>query len=125
MGGKTMSDYLVSKFWEGVNDEELKGCECTSCGKLMLPARIICPSCGSRDLSDKGYKGTGVVKTKTVIHVPLPRFQDMSPHGVGIIDLDEGVSISGLLLDDPEIGARVEAVYLEDGEKKILAFKPV
>ncbi|MES0325314.1 MAG: OB-fold domain-containing protein [Candidatus Bathyarchaeia archaeon] len=119
-----MSEYLVSKFWEGVNNEELNGCECTSCGKLMLPARIICPSCGSRDLTDKGYKGTGTVKTKTKIHVPLPRFQSISPHGVGIIDLDEGVSISGLLLDDPEIGDRVKAVYLEDGEKKLLAFKP-
>ena len=120
-----MSEYLVSKFWEGVNNEELKGCECTNCGKLMLPARIICPSCGSRDLTDKGYKGKGTVKTKTKIHVALPRFQSISPDGVGIIYLDEGVSISGLLLDDPEIGERVKAVYLEDGEKKLLAFKPV
>ena len=119
-----MSEDLVSKFWDGVNNEELNECACTSCGKLMLPARIICPGCGSRDLTDKGYKGTGTVKTKTKIHVPLPRFQSISPHGVGIIDLDEGVSISGLLFDDPEIGDRVKAVYLEDGEKKLLAFKP-
>ena len=119
-----MTEYLVSKFWEAVNNGELKGCECTSCDKLMLPARIICPSCGSRELTDKGYKGTGTVKTKTKIHVPLPRFQSISPHGVGIIDLDEGVSISGLLLDDPEIGDRVKAVYLDYGEKKLLAFKP-
>ncbi len=120
-----MQEYLVSKFWENINNEELKGCECTSCGKLMLPARIICPNCGSMDLTDKGYMGTGTVKAKTIIHVPLPRFQSISPHGVGIIDLDEGVSISGLLLDDPEIDQRVKAVYLEDGDKKILAFKPV
>ena len=71
------------------------------------------------------YIGTGILKTKTIIHVPLPRFKSISPHGVGIIDLDEEVSISGLLLDDPEIGQRVKAVYLEDGDKKLLAFKPV
>jgi hypothetical protein len=29
-----------------------------------------------------------------------------------------------LLLDNPEIGTRVKAVYLEDGNKKLLAFKP-
>jgi hypothetical protein len=29
-----------------------------------------------------------------------------------------------MLVDDPEIGQKVEAVYLEDGEQKLLAFKP-
>ena len=119
-----MSDFLVSKFWEGVSNEELKGCSCGSCGKKMLPPRMICPDCGSTELVTKQYKGTGVVKTKTKIYVPLPRFQKMSPYSVGIIDLDEGVSISGMLLDNPEIGQKVEAVYLEDGEDKLLAFKP-
>jgi uncharacterized OB-fold protein len=119
-----MSDFLVSKFWEGVSNEELKGCRCKSCGKMMLPPRMICPDCGSTELVNTSYKGTGVVKTKTVIHVPLPRFQNMTPYSVGIIDLEEGVSISGMLLDDPEIGQKVEAVYLEDGEQKLLAFKP-
>ena len=119
-----MSDFLVSKFWEGVSNEKLNGCIC-SCGKNMLPPRMICPDCGSTELENKQYKGTGVVKTKTVIHVPLPRFKDMCPYSVGIIDLDEGVSISGMLVGNPEIGQKVEAVYLEDGENKLLAFKSV
>ncbi len=120
-----MTDFSVSKFWEGVDNEELKGCECSMCGKLMLPARIICPDCGSTNLEGKRYEGKGSLKTKTVIHVSLPKFQKMAPHGVGIIDLDEGVSISGLLLGDPEIGDRVEVVYFEYEGEKILAFKPV
>ncbi len=119
-----MSDFLVSKFWEGVSNEELKGCSCDSCGKKMLPARMICPDCGSTELVNTKYGGKGVVKTKTMIYVPLPKFKEMCPYGVGIIDLDEGVSISGMLIDDPEIGEKVEAVYLEDGEAKVLAFKP-
>lgn len=119
-----MSEFLVSKFWEGVFNEELNGCTCDSCGKKMLPARMICPNCGATELVNTSYKGTGVLKTKTVIHVPLPRFQKMTPYSVGIVDLDEGVSISGMLVDDPEIGQKVEAVYLEDGEQKLLAFKP-
>lgn len=118
-----MTDFLVSKFWEGVSNKELKGCSC-SCGKMILPARMICPDCGSTDLSSMQYRGKGVVKTKTMIYVPLPRFKEMCPYSVGIIDLEEGVSISGMLLDDPEIGQKVEAVYLEDGESKLLAFKP-
>ena len=119
-----MSEFFVSKFWEGVNNEKLKGCKCDSCGKLMLPARMICPECGSRELTTTSYGGKGVVKTKTVIHVPLPRFQKITPYSVGIIELEEGVSISGMLVDDPEIGENVEVVYIEDGEQKLLAFKP-
>ena len=118
-----MSEFTVQKFWEGVTNEELKGCSC-SCGKKMLPGRLICPDCGSTELKETKYVGTGVVKTKTVIYVPLPRFKDMCPYSVGIVDLDEGVSISGMLLDNPEIGDKVEAVYIEDGEQKLLAFKP-
>ena len=82
-----MSEFLVSKFWEGVNNEELKGGKCDSCGNLMLPARMICPKCGSTELVNTSYKGTGVVKTKTVIHVPIPKFQNKTPYCVGIIDM--------------------------------------
>ena len=64
----------------------------------------------------------------TVVRVPLTRFQDLSPYGVGIIKLDEGPLITGMILGEIEnikIGDRVEAVYLDEGEDKVLAFKTV
>ena len=36
----------------------------------------------------------------------------------------EKQSSEDMLVDDPEIGEKVEVVYLEDGEHKLLAFKP-
>jgi len=38
--------------------------------------------------------------------------------------LDEGVSISGLLLDENvDVGSRVEAVYVKEEDGVVLAFK--
>ncbi len=42
------------------------------------------------------------------------------------MNLDEGPSITGMILgeiDKIKIGAKVEAVYLDEGDGKILAFK--
>ena len=68
----------------------------------MLPPRMICPECGSTDLNEYCFEGKGVVKTKTIIYVPLPRFQDICPYIVGIIELDEGPMISGMVLGEAD-----------------------
>ena len=63
-----------------------------------------------------------------MIHVPLTKFKDLNPYTVGIVDLDEDPSITGLILGDNEsieIGDRVKVVYLDEGEDKILAFKKI
>jgi len=51
---------------------------------------------------------------------------------VGIVQLDEGVSIMGRIVDvDPnepkkiEIDMRVKAVPIQENEKTVLAFKPL
>jgi len=94
----------------------------------MLPPRLICTKCGSTNLKEHCFEGKGTIKTKTVVHVPLSKFQDLSPYTVGIIELDEGPMITGMVLGDIDkikIGDRVEAVYMEEGEEVILAFKVV
>lgn len=113
-------------FKEGLKKEQLLGCKCIECEKLMAPPRMICIKCGSTELEAYYLKEKGIIKTKTVIHVPLTKFKDLNPYTVGIVDLEEGPSITGLILGDNEsikIGDRVKVVYLDKGEDKILAFK--
>jgi uncharacterized OB-fold protein len=119
-----MTEYTVKAYKDRLMNEELWGVECRSCGHLMLPPRPICNKCGSMDLGWRRCDGGGVVAAKTVVAVPLTRFQERCPYGVVIVTLDEGVSVSGLLLDeDVEVGSRVEAAYVKDGEGAVLAFK--
>src|SRR4030042_5739418 len=103
------------------------GCRCKACGRLMLPPRMVCRSCGSTDLEPHEFRGEGELKASTVIYVPLTRFQSMCPHSVGVVKLDEGVSVSGLILRDGKHlkpGARVKAKYLKEGDRVVLAFQP-
>ena len=118
----------VSSFKAGLKESKLEGCICEDCNKMMLPPRLICPDCGSTNLKEHCFDGKGVIRTKTVVHVPLSKFQDLSPYTVGIIELDEGPMITGMILgevDKIKIGDRVEAVYMDEGEDKLLAFKVV
>jgi len=119
-----MTEYTVKAYKDHLMNEELAGVECKSCGHLMLPPRPICNRCGSMALGWRRYDGGGVVAAKTVIAVPLTRFQERCPYGVVIVTLDEGVSVSGLLLDENvEVGFRVEAAYVKNEEGVVLAFK--
>jgi len=115
----------VYEFKEGLKESKLKGRKCNSCGSLMLPPRRICPRCGTTDLNMYEFTGEGVLKTKTMIYMSLPRFAELSPYSVGIVQLDEGPTISGMILgevDKIKIGDRVKAVYLDEGSERILAF---
>ena len=54
-----MSDFTVNWFRELLNEDHLVGVRCKSCGELMLPPRMICKNCGSTDLEEYEFKGTG------------------------------------------------------------------
>lgn len=119
-----MTEYTVKAYMDHLMNDELVGVECKSCGHLMLPPRPLCNKCGSTDLAWRRCKGKGIVAAKTVIAVPLTRFQDRCPYGVVVVTLDEGVSVSGLLLDEGgEVGSRVEASYVKNEDGVVLAFK--
>ena len=124
-----MSEFAtVDAYNKGLAEGKLSGCRCKACGRLMLPPRPVCRGCGSTELEPHVFKDTGVVRASTVIHVPLTRFQAICPHSVGVILLDEGESISGLILSDGEHlkpGTRVRAKYLKDEGRVTLAFQPV
>lgn len=123
-----MTDFTVNWFRDNLNKDHLVGVRCKSCGELMLPPRMICKNCGSTDLDEYEFKGTGKVKAITTIYVPLTRFQEISPHHVGIVEMDEGVSVSGLILSEgsvPKIGDNVEAIFFKNEDQTVLAFKAV
>ena len=117
----------VNGFNEGINNSELNGTKCVDCGYLMLPPRPLCTECGSTNMVSYKFKEEGVVRALTTETVPLSRFREMCPTTVGIIQLDEGPMISGVILEEEkiEVGSMVKATFIEDGERKILGFKPV
>jgi uncharacterized OB-fold protein len=122
-----LSVFSVAEFRRSLNQGALIGSECSSCGEYFLPPRPLCVKCGSVDLIEISFKGVGVVKAITTIHVPLSSFKDRCPYSVGVIELDEGVSISGFLFEENEdkihVGDRVNVVFSKENVLAILSFK--
>jgi uncharacterized OB-fold protein len=122
-----MSEFTTKAFNGFVAQGKLMGNRCKSCGELHIPPRQICSRCGSQQLEWHEFKGEGTLEAVTLNRTPSTAFKERCPYAVGIVRLDEGPSISGLMADEyPEklaVGSRAAFTVVRDGEKSILAFK--
>ncbi len=88
----------------------LEGRRCAECGKLSLEARGLCPFCGSQGGSAVSLSGRGRLLSWTVIRVAPARYAAEAPYTVGILDLEEGVRVTGRIEGDPDALAIGQAV---------------
>ena len=72
---------------------------------------------------------TGKVFTFTIIRVPPQQFVDQAPYAVGIVELDDGVKLTGQIVDfnfeELKIGKRVKVEFrkiFDEGEAGIICY---
>lgn len=122
-------EFSVKSYRDFLSEGQIKGSRCGDCGAISLPPRPICPECGGSDPKWTEMEGVGTIQTYTVIHVPLTRTKNRAPYALGIVKLDAGPSISGIILDVTEekitVGSRVEAEFVQEGERTALCFRPI
>jgi len=87
----------IESFYKFVGEGKLMGAKCNKCGEVMLPPRPICTNCYSKDLQWIELKGSGKLLTYTVIHVAPKQFEGLAPYPVGIVKLDEGPQLLGMI----------------------------
>jgi uncharacterized OB-fold protein len=113
---------------DAIEDGEGNYVECAN-GHGWLPPRRVCPTCGSRELSEESIPDAGEVLTHTTITVPTPQFEDDAPYVTAIADFGP-VSITGIVRgadpEDVEIGTMVG---VEVGERvttgdRLVVFRP-
>jgi uncharacterized OB-fold protein len=106
---------LVENFYMFCADGRLMGVKCRGCGRLICPPRGICPKCYSDKFDWIDLKGRGKLLTYTIIHFPPSQFQALAPYAVGIVRLDEGPRLSGMIknvkLEDLRIGMDIQADF--------------
>jgi len=126
------AQFLTKTFYDKLKEGKLIGCRCKKCNFVMIPPRLLCKECGSKDLELVEFKGTGTLETFTVIHVPPMRLKNVAPYVTGIVKLDEGPMIMGRIVgvdpNKPEelrMGQRMQMEVIEEDGKPVLAFKPV
>jgi len=125
-----MGEFTIKAYNDFLAENKIMGSKCKMCGAVHLPPRPVCSECGGRDLVWTELKGTGTIRAYTVITVPLTRLKDRCPYAVGVVKLEDGPSISGMILDVSDgdqisVGARVKGEFIKEGERTVLCFRPV
>ncbi len=91
--------FTIEQFYKYVNQGELKGGKCKKCGVIHLPPRPLCDKCFSKEFEWIEISRKGKLLTYTIIHVAPSQFQSMAPYAVGIIQLENGPKIPGMIRD--------------------------
>lgn len=106
---------LQSTFLRALEEGRLLGFRCTSCRKVYVPARGVCPMCGEQ-FEQEGIEvaDTGTVATFAVVNVPSSNIDIELPYVAAEVLLDGADTTTMFLLRDAtpadvRMGMRVEA----------------
>jgi uncharacterized OB-fold protein len=89
--------FTIEQFYRHINEGKLLGGKCKKCGKLNLPPRPVCPDCFSKEFEWTAIPKSGKLLTYTVIHVAPSQFQSMAPYAIGIVQLQNGSRLPGMI----------------------------
>ncbi len=104
----------LESFYQFCAEKKLMAARCKSCGATLVPPRVLCPRCSSVDMDWTELKGTGKLLTYSVVHVAPSAFQSFVPYAVGIVLLDEGARLPGMIRVEPRdlrIGLRLKVAF--------------
>jgi len=95
--------FTVSSFYRFVSEKRLMAAKCNKCGTVLLPPKPMCTSCLSANLKWIELEGAGKLVSYTVIYVAPEQFQSLAPYIVGIVELETGLRLLGMICGvDPE-----------------------
>ncbi len=115
----------IPRFWREIRQRYRGiGSTCKSCGKMYFPPRDICPECrreSFHNMEEQELEGNGKIVTYTKVHESHPEFENLSPYIMAIVEMEEGVRLTGHIVDvdfeDIERGMEVEASMRKLGEE--------
>ena len=89
--------FTIEQFYKFVSERRLMAAKCKKCGTMLLPPRPMCTKCFSSDLEWVELKNKGKLLTYTVIHVSPKQFELLIPYAVGIVKLEDGPKLPGMI----------------------------
>jgi uncharacterized protein len=104
----TMEPFTIEQFYKFLRQEKLMAGRCLKCGKIHLPPRPLCDNCFSQEFEWINVFGKGKLVAFSVISIAPQQFQELTPYAVGIVQLENGLKlpgmIQGLTLEQLKIG---------------------
>jgi uncharacterized OB-fold protein len=93
----TQAPFTIEQFYKHLAQGKLMAGKCVKCGKIHLPPRPLCDNCFAQEFTWTEISGKGKLLTYTVIHVAPQQFQALAPYAVGIVQLENGLKIPGMI----------------------------
>jgi uncharacterized OB-fold protein len=121
---------VSQRFWDGLNDGEVRVQCCAACGEDVFYPRPHCPACLSAGLEWVAVSGRGKVYSYTIVRRAMnPAFIEDLPYVYAIVELDEGprlmTNIVGCAPEGVRVDMPVKAVYDRvTSEMTMLKFQP-
>ncbi len=89
--------FTIEQFYKFMNEGKVMAAKCKKCGTILLPPRPMCIKCHSNELEWTELAKRGKLLTYTIIHVAPPQFQHLIPYAVGIVKLENGLKLPGMI----------------------------
>lgn len=106
---------VIENFYRFCSQRKLMGVKCEKCGEIICPPRGICRKCFSTTFEWVEFEGKGKLLTYTIIHFPPIQFQALAPYAVGILKLEEGPQLPGMIkhvkLEELRIGMDLQVDF--------------
>jgi len=85
---------------------DLVGSRCTSCETLYFPKSLSCrnPACDAKHVEDTLFGRAGRLHSYTIQHYqppPLFRMESFAPYAIGLVEVEEGLRIMGIVTGCP------------------------
>lgn len=88
------------RYWREIPTRlRLEAARCLDCGKVVYPARKVCPGCGGVRFEPTRLSRRGKVVTSTVIHVGPTEFQMEAPYAIAVVETPEGARLMVQVVD--------------------------
>lgn len=116
--------FTIDQFYRFVGERKLMGVRCNDCGLTFIPPRPMCPKCLSKNLSWTQLKNKGKLLTYTVIYVAPKEFQHMAPYAFGIVELEDGVRLPGIIKNVKHEDIRVGMELKVDFDETVQSIWP-
>ncbi|MEM2915026.1 MAG: Zn-ribbon domain-containing OB-fold protein [Candidatus Bathyarchaeia archaeon] len=89
--------FTIEQFYKFIGEKKLMASKCNKCGVMSLPPKPICSNCLSTDSRWIRLRNRGKLLTYTIIYIAPERFQSMAPYAFGIVELDYGLRLPGMI----------------------------
>ena len=89
--------FTLESFYKLVGQRKLMAAKCRKCGSLNAPPRPLCKQCFGNDFDWVELRNKGKLLTYTVIHVSPKQFEPLIPYAVGVVRLEDGVQLPGMI----------------------------